>query len=149
MKVWIHLNGVQEGPYQFEELPLDRMDANTPVWYEGLPDWQPAGTAPLTAQLFAGQEVTMDTAQSYNVASQEPGKPKCPPSFLPWSIAFTVVCCNPVGIIPIITGSSTRSKWNSGNYPAARRMSRVTEWWVMITIVTSLILAPLTLLMRL
>ncbi|MCM1451965.1 MAG: CD225/dispanin family protein [Clostridium sp.] len=53
MKVWIHVNGIQEGPFMLEELPLDRMDADTPVWYNGLPDWMPAGQAPEVAQILA------------------------------------------------------------------------------------------------
>ncbi|MCD8385341.1 MAG: CD225/dispanin family protein [Bacteroidales bacterium] len=165
MKIWIHLNGTQEGPYDLEALPLARMDASTPVWYEGLADWLPAGQAPATASLFAGaaDEPKYDASaqsepqrqesysyQSYQWAQRQPAHeehaPKCPPTFFVWSILLTVVCCNPVGIIPIITGASTMGRYRNRNFEGARRMSRTTEWWIMITIVTSLIMFPFTLL---
>ncbi len=52
MKIWIHINGVQEGPFAPEQLPLNRMDPQTPVWYEGLSYWMPASAAPVTAELL-------------------------------------------------------------------------------------------------
>lgn len=52
MKIWIHINGVQEGPFEPDQLPLNRMDPQTPVWYEGLDYWRPASTAPVTAELL-------------------------------------------------------------------------------------------------
>ncbi len=212
MKIWIHLNGAQEGPYSLDELPLERMDADTPVWYEGLANWKKAGEAPVTAPLFpkvAKEEIVVDEKsgdieekvtievsqedkkddekkddQSANALygsdlrriessekaqdganaadSQRPSspyqwggranysydsgsggdKPKCPPTYFAWSIIMTLICCNPVGIAPLITGFCTRQRWNNQNYEGARRMSRATEWLVMITIVTCLMLWP-------
>lgn len=52
MKVWIHINGIQEGPYQLEELPLNRINPDTPVWYEGLDYWKAAAQAPEVARLL-------------------------------------------------------------------------------------------------
>lgn len=58
MKVWIHINGIQEGPFPIENLPLDRMGADTPVWYNGLPDWMPACQAPEVARVLAAYQAT-------------------------------------------------------------------------------------------
>lgn len=172
MKVWIHIDGAQEGPYELENLPWDRMDANTPVWYEGLPDWMAASQAPATAYMVSVKHGAKSESDSFHQSSdvqnakwqqqqryqyyqpsaqaqgQESGR-KCPPTFFVWSILLTVLCCNPVGIIPIITGSSTLSRFRNGNYRGARRMSETTEWWIMITIVTSLFMLPLSALMNL
>lgn len=52
MKIWIHINDVQEGPFTPDTLPLNRMDPQTPVWYEGLDYWMPASAAPVTAELL-------------------------------------------------------------------------------------------------
>lgn len=52
MKIWIHIGGVQEGPFTPEQLPLNRMDSKTPVWYEGLDYWMPASAAPVTAEML-------------------------------------------------------------------------------------------------
>lgn len=153
MKVWIHLNGSQEGPYELENLPLDRMDATTPVWYEGLADWMAAGQAPLTAGLFGftyGQSLRVSQDQQASGAAARPEADKgakCPATYLGWSIAMTVLCCNPVGIVAIMTGATTRSKFNSRDYAGARKMSETTAWWFMITIVTSLMFLPFALIL--
>ncbi len=52
MKIWIYLNGLQQGPYTFDQVKLLPMEPTTPVWYEGLPNWLPAAQAPVTAPLF-------------------------------------------------------------------------------------------------
>lgn len=197
MKIWIHINGVQEGPFDESNLPLDRMNAATPVWYEGLNYWMPAAKAPVTAQILTNymmqasaprqQENPQPQAtddpidveyteekphaqQSYNPStsyqqaytpsnqqtnnyhqptgktpSQQPDKK--PATYLIWSILLTVMCCNPIGIIPIITGTQVTSQFKNYNFEGARKCSELTEWWLMITIVTSLMLAPISMLM--
>lgn len=159
MKIWIHIDGAQEGPYTLEELPLDRMTDQTPVWYDGLSDWTVAGKAPATAHLFQLKNDSFSEEKESHqneyvelkpeqVRSQSKEVKKCPPTFFAWSIILTLICCNPVGIIPIVTGFYTRSRWHNQNFESARKLSNITEWWVMITIVTSLMLAPLSLLLR-
>lgn len=50
---FIVINGVTTGPLVGLEAVEERhITANTPVWYDGLDDWQPAIMAPLTRQLF-------------------------------------------------------------------------------------------------
>lgn len=198
MKIWIHINGVQEGPFDETNLPLERMNAATPVWYEGLSYWMPAAKAPVTAQIitnhlmqssapkpnddlsdrsvcetidveyteeqpkqqshtgspvydtadkrYAQQPNSYTYAPRHNTASSQTPVKK-PQTYLIWSILLTVLCCNPVGIVPIITGNQVTSKFKNFNYEGARKSSELTEWWLMITIVTSLMLAPLNLLL--
>jgi membrane protease subunit (stomatin/prohibitin family) len=54
---FVHLNGQQVGPYPFATLQqgaaAGQFQAQSPVWREGLPAWQPAGTVPELAPLFA------------------------------------------------------------------------------------------------
>lgn len=73
MKIWIHINGVQEGPFEPEQLPLNRMDPQTPVWYEGLDYWMPASAAPVTADIlrayYAG-EITPDGSRRQPTVEQ-------------------------------------------------------------------------------
>ena len=170
MKIWIHTNGVQEGPFEIEELPLDRIDAQTPIWYEGLPDWMPVCQAPATAHLFnmepdsaamadaidraAKREREFDSADYKDVAANRAvadeearsGKVLAsedePASYLGWSIVMTALCCNPLAIVAIITGAGVRSKCNARDYDGARRLSEVTAWLVMISIVLSLMFLP-------
>lgn len=56
MKVWIHIDGVQEGPFELEQLPWDRITPDTPVWYDGLPQWLRASDAPAVAEILAQKD---------------------------------------------------------------------------------------------
>lgn len=136
-KVWIHRDGVQLGPFDLAELPSHGITPATMVWYEGLTDWIEAGKAPLTAALF----VTDEAGQVKTRVSSEDIK-KCPPTYLMWSILLTICCCNPVGIIPIILGSTVSSKYRSMDYEGARKASEQTEWAVIITFVLGLMMLP-------
>lgn len=240
MKVWIHINGIQEGPYELEELPLNRIKQDTPVWYEGLDYWKEASQAPEVAgymarkaaeaansrtdveeceaeptskepyvitpepesvpepepepesesepqsepqsepepesepesesesepepesdsaseqpynqqpygpQAYGQQLSTQIFNQAYNQAYQGWTNPaeeegKRSPTYLVWSILLTLLCCNPIGIIAIITAIITGRRNSNYDYAGAKRMSEATAWWIMIVIVTSLIMAP-------
>lgn len=52
MEIYIHTNGSNMGPYSLEQLKGFGISPDTPVWYNGLPDWTPAGAAPATRELF-------------------------------------------------------------------------------------------------
>lgn len=52
MEIYIHSNGSNMGPYSLEQLKDLGISPDTPVWYNGLPDWTPAGVAPATRELF-------------------------------------------------------------------------------------------------
>ena len=43
MKIWVYLDGRQQGPYELEELFDLPVDENTKVWFDGLPRWCAAG----------------------------------------------------------------------------------------------------------
>lgn len=80
MKIYTIIDGNQRGPFQSEELPTLGLRPDTPVWYKGLENWTPAGSAEATAWLFshtaapvqpepqgapAGQAVAPPPYQSY------------------------------------------------------------------------------------
>ncbi len=54
MKVWVYLDGRQQGPFEFEQLLDLPVDENTKVWYEGLPRWCAAGELAEMRPLFDG-----------------------------------------------------------------------------------------------
>lgn len=54
MKIWIFLNGRQEGPYTLEQLADMPIDEDTKVWFDGLPKWYPAGSLAELRPLFDG-----------------------------------------------------------------------------------------------
>lgn len=54
MKIWIYIDGQQQGPYTLEELLDKPVTENTKVWFEGLPKWYPAGYLEEMRPLFDG-----------------------------------------------------------------------------------------------
>lgn len=55
MKVWVFLDGRQQGPFEKEVLlTLPGFNENTKVWFEGLPKWYPAGILDELRDLFDG-----------------------------------------------------------------------------------------------
>ena len=153
MKIWVYLNGIQQGPYTLEELSQLPITASKPVWYEGLDQWLPAHEAPVTAPLFATPEYEHETerptcessvlsVQSQRSSAAVDAQP-CPPTFVGWSV-FVLICCFPIGgVLGLVFSSLTGSAYRSGDYAKAARMSECAEWTVIISIVIGLVLAPL------
>ncbi len=150
MKIWIYLNGMQQGPYDFNQLSQMPLTEQTPVWYDGLPQWTPAGQAPATASLFAnaqGANAAQATPQAQqmppviNITMQQ--APKQPPTYIGWSIVLTILCCSFVALLAIVTGAISSSRYNAGDYNGAKTMSTLTEWLLIIAIVFSVISVPL------
>ncbi|MDE5554068.1 MAG: CD225/dispanin family protein [Muribaculaceae bacterium] len=158
MKIWVYLNGIQQGPYTFDEISQMHLAPSTPVWYEGLPQWLPASEAPATASLFASGQ-SADEAASQPVVSQastapqpsltsnvtptQADMPAAPPTFIGWSV-FLLLCCFPIGgLLGIIFSVMSGNAYRSGDYVRAKRLSESAEWCVIISIVVGLITAPL------
>lgn len=151
MQIWIYLNGIQQGPYTLDQLRTMALDGATPVWYEGLAQWTPASAAPLTAQLFAqpqwtevtGTSTTQSQPQGQWQHQPEQADPKKPATYLVWNIILTVLCCNIFALIGIITGAISSSRFASGDYEGAKRMSHATEWLLILAIVWLIVGAPI------
>lgn len=151
-KIWIQLDGQRQGPFTLEQLPSTGIRPETPVWYEGLPDWTMACNAPLTAQIFYsgpsafGPRTSYNQQQPYNGFgrdnSQQP-MPPCPPSYLAWAILTTICCCLPLGIVSIIYSSQVSSRYMANDYAGAVRASERAQLWLILSIVCGLLSAPL------
>lgn len=162
MKIWIHLNGVQQGPYSKEEIAAMNLPTSTPVWYEGLPQWIPACQAPALADIFdpslrnaAGEaetegatvcaaEAAGGTATAAYAAARSADRPRRPDTFLAWSIILTLCCCTPFSLAAIVTGAISNTRYNRGDYAGARRMSHATEWLVIIAITLGIVSLPIS-----
>lgn len=204
MKIWIFINGVQNGPYNLEQLKELPVTENTPVWHEGMSDWMPAVKAPATASLFDGkedkstvfepeQDNTVEPTQGNGLDAELEELEEVPsaaesvetqpepeiqeveevedyetteddvtvetmltdrkrinkkyPAFLPWSIVLTCCCCTPAAVAGIITGAITIKKRNSGKFGAARKLSNITEWLVIISITLGVMSIPFLMLL--
>lgn len=83
MKIWIYINGAQQGPYALEELRQMGITTDTPVWYDGLDQWSPAGKAPKLQALFeetpeADNNDDATAQQTDPIAPSEPDVPNAP-----------------------------------------------------------------------
>lgn len=54
MKIWVYLDGRQQGPFELEQLFDMPVDENTKVWFDGLPRWCAAGEIEELRCLFDG-----------------------------------------------------------------------------------------------
>ena len=101
-------------------------------------------TAPHIPQYYAPQP------QYYQQPYQQPQPAdKIPSTYMAWSILFTILCCNAVGVIAIVFSALTSQNINSGNLALAQRYSDYAAYAIIGTIVSSLILSPLQFLMML
>ena len=88
--------------------------------------------------------------QYYQQPYQQPQPAdKIPSTYMAWSILFTILCCNSVGVIAIVFSALTSQNINSGNLALAQRYSDYAAYAIIGTIVSSLILSPLQFLMML
>lgn len=154
MKIWVYLNGIQQGPYSLENARLLPLEPTTPVWYDGLPKWITAAEAPMLADLFPGHAqqpatdsftLTNEAPKATAAAGHAPADdiPLRPNTRLVWCIVLTVLCCSPFGIAGLFTGSAATQRYERGDYAGAARMAETTEWMVILGIVFGLIGWPL------
>jgi len=51
-KYYTHTENKQNGPFDLTELKSQKISKETPIWYEGLPEWTKAGEIPELSELF-------------------------------------------------------------------------------------------------
>ena len=71
MKIWVYLDGRQQGPFEINELLDMPVDENTKVWHEGLPRWCAAGEVPALRFLFDGSAPSDDATPDATAQSDE------------------------------------------------------------------------------
>ena len=62
-----------------------------------------------------------------------------PPTYMLWAILSTLCCCLPGGIIALFFRMSVSSRYYAGDIERARRNSRMTEIWIIASVVLGLI----------
>lgn len=132
------------GPFTLDQLRERNISESTLVWKDGLPDWVPARN--------------LSDLESFFVASTS-GPPPIkvpytnhlmlvpPKNWLIESILLTLLCCNPFGIVALISATKVETLWNSGQRAAAVKASQEAGKWVKIGAITTLTLFFLYLLM--
>ncbi len=74
-------------------------------------------------------------------ASPVPDEP-CPPTYLGWAIATTLLCCQIFGIIAIVYSAKVTTKYNLGDLEGAKKCSDNAALWSILSIVTGIICIP-------
>lgn len=167
MKVWVFLDGRQQGPFEFEQLYDMPVDRDTKVWFEGLDKWHAAGELEQMRPLFEGSASTVTPAEpaetvtetvtetvvetvaeaqpaaaattaTYSPRRGQPDEP-CPPTYLGWSIFLLICCCSPISLAAVIASICTSSFYGNGRLDRARKASEVAAWLVMIAIALGMI----------
>lgn len=62
-----------------------------------------------------------------------------PPTYMLWAILSTICCCFPAGIVALFFSMSVSSKYYAGDIERAKRNSRMTEIWIIVSVVLGLI----------
>lgn len=96
------------------------------------------------SQVFEGQpfDYKPQYPHYHNRRESEP-QPPMPQTYLIWAILVTIFCCFIPGIIAIIFASMVSSKYYAGDFEGARRASRNTEIWIIVSVVLGVVGATL------
>ncbi len=62
-----------------------------------------------------------------------------PGYLLPLSIAATILCCLPGGIVAIVYSVQARSKSQAGDYAGASRAARTANIWLIVSVVVGIV----------
>ncbi len=129
MKEYYYRKGEESfGPFTLEQLKTQNISQETPVWSEGMNEWQPAGEVDALSPLFA---VSTTSQIRYTSASQEYNNNQFPPkTYLLESILVTVFCCLPFGIVGIVNAANVESRWRLGDFEGSRRASNEAKKWM-------------------
>lgn len=111
MNYFLIIDGHQAGPYTKENLLGMGVRTDTPVWREGMADWQPAGTLAELNDLFYERPPIPPNGQQ----SATPGVPIPHFNWMSWAIVGTIcgLLFSCIGVIFGILGINAASKANA------------------------------------
>lgn len=150
MRKYFYTNGTDKfGPFTLEELKEKHLIPETLVWFQGLGEWQSAGSIPELNQLFNQTPPPVTNSnnnQTYTESNSQINIGRPPKTWLIESIIVTILCCLPFGIIGIIKASKVESRFLSGNIDEAYRLSASAKSWVIYSVIGGIIAYVLILL---
>lgn len=151
MQYYMHINGVQVGPFEESDLMLNGLTPTTPVWTEGMTGWMPANQVAALAYLFAGQTPPPDYGYQPNPGyGPQPdngfgssNRPPMPSTNLVWGILVTMFCCLPLGVVSIVKASQVSGLYAQGRYDEAEAASKAASKWALWGAISSAVLMAL------
>ena len=135
-------NGTQSGPVTQQELAAKvksgEVKGTDLIWKEGMADWLPLNQAPEFS-------VGVPSSPKFGVPMAQPN-PYHPamrshvPNYLWQSIAVTLLCCMPFGIVAIIYATKVDGLVAAGDIAGAEAASKSAKLWVCISFGIGLLL---------
>lgn len=130
MKKYYYSDGTNRfGPFTLDELRRKSITRETKVWFQGLGDWQSAGTIPELSDILNLVPPPI-TITNLNINTMDNLNNQTPPkTWLIESILVTLFCCLPLGIAGIINASKVESRFYAGDISGANRHSAAAKQW--------------------
>jgi len=143
-------NGQQSGPFSMEQLQTMATSGQIApadlLWTQGMAEWKPASS--ILSGVFPAQPTPPTPGVEPTASAVPPPPPSRPatppnisagpaepiPNYLWQSIAVTLCCCLPLGIVAIIFASQVSSKSSAGNIAGATESSRKAKMWCLISL---------------
>ena len=123
------------------------------VWKEGMPDWIPASKVAELNLIGDGPIIdvpsNLDPTSPYATPSSNASVPATGapiPTYLWQSIAVTLLCCIPFGVVAIVYASKVEGLAAKGDVPGAMSASANAKKWAIISLVCGLVLILLAVL---
>lgn len=127
-------NGVQLGPVSREELLQKKQSGEVLptdlVWKHGMADWMPLAQV---AELAAAPSAAPSAAPTTYPRVGMPVGATPVPNYLWQSIAATVLCCMPFGVVAIIFAAKVDGLVAKGDIAGAMAASKSAKTWVNVS----------------
>jgi len=139
---WYYIqSGNQCGPVADEELigkvQGGELRSTDLIWQEGMTDWMPVSQVPQ----FSGLVVSVSAPLHTNPTFAQPSAPAANPmsyqkvpNYLWQSIAVTVLCCVPFGIVSIVYAAKVDGLVARGDIAGAQAASKSAKTWVNVSV---------------
>lgn len=97
-------------------------------------------TPPPAEYVESTQQAQVATPPSFaQMQSQAPVQEPMPPTNLVWAIVMTLCCCMVPGIIAVFLSAQVSSRYHSGDIEGAKKASKQTEIWIIVSFVLGLL----------
>lgn len=141
---WYYIqSGNQCGPVTDQELvskvQSGELKSTDLAWQEGMADWKPLSQIPQ----FAGSPVSAPAPLATNPTFAQPAAAvsyQKIPNYLWQSIAVTVLCCLPFGIVAIVFAAKVDGLVARGDIAGAQAASKSAKNWVIASVITGLVI---------
>lgn len=149
-------DGMQQGPVSDDQIRRMAQDGSLRredlVWREGMASWQSAADAgigfpvasaalqpPPPPQYVAAPPQHLPPSPPPQYSQYSPpvlatGAATAIPDYLPWSIAATILCCLPLGVVAIVFSAKANSAKAAGDLRAAAEAANLAKIWLYLSV---------------